>query len=35
MPLLKHRRRLGPAEAEACQRQLLQEAGFHRSEPLF
>ena len=35
MPLLKRRWRLAPADAEACQLQLLQEAGFHRSEPLF
>jgi hypothetical protein len=35
MPLLKRRRRLGAAEAEACRRHLQQEAGFHHSEPLF
>jgi hypothetical protein len=35
MPLLKRRRHLAPAEAEACRLQLLQEAGFHRCEPLF
>jgi hypothetical protein len=35
MPLLKHRRRLAAAEAEACRRHLQQEAGFHHSEPLF
>ncbi|MFM7236061.1 MAG: hypothetical protein ACKOYK_04710 [Cyanobium sp.] len=35
MPLLKRRWRLAPAEAEACRQQLLQEAGFHRCEPLF
>lgn len=35
MPLLKSRRRLGPAEAEACRRHLQQEAGFQHSEPLF
>ncbi|MFO0032242.1 MAG: hypothetical protein ACK54Z_08290 [Cyanobacteriota bacterium] len=35
MPLLKRRWRLAPAEAEACRQQLLQEAGFERSEPLF
>jgi hypothetical protein len=35
MPLLKRRRRLGPAEAEACRRSLQQEAGFRHSEPLF
>jgi len=35
MPLLKRRRRLAAAEAEACHRHLQQEAGFHHSEPLF
>lgn len=35
MPLLKRRRRLGAAEAEACRRSLQQEAGFRHSEPLF
>ena len=35
MPLLKRRWRLAPAEAEACRQQLLQEAGFRRSDPLF
>jgi hypothetical protein len=35
MPLLKRRWRLAPAEAEACRQQLVQEAGFHRCEPLF
>jgi hypothetical protein len=35
MPLLKRRWRLAPAEAEACRQRLVQEAGFHRSEPLF
>ena len=35
MPLLKRRRRLAAAEAEACRRHLQQEAGFHHSEPLF
>lgn len=35
MPLLKRRSRLAPAEAEACRQRLLQEAGFHRCEPLF
>jgi len=35
MPLLKSRRRLAAAEAEACRRHLQQEAGFHHSEPLF
>jgi hypothetical protein len=34
-PLLKRRRRLAAAEAEACHRHLQQEAGFHHSEPLF
>ncbi len=35
MPLLKRRRRLAAAEAEACRRHLQQEAGFHHSDPLF
>ncbi len=35
MPLLKRRLKLAPAEAEACRRRLLQEDGYHRSEPLF
>ena len=35
MPLLKRRWHLAPAEAEACRQQLVQEAGFHRCEPLF
>lgn len=35
MPLLKRRQRLAAAEAEACRRHLQQEAGYHRSEPLF
>jgi hypothetical protein len=35
MPLLKRRQRLPAAEAEACRRQLQQEAGFRRSDPLF
>lgn len=35
MPLLKRRRRLPPAEAEACRRRLQQEAGYRCSEPLF
>lgn len=35
MPLLKSRRRLAPAEAEACRRHLQQEAGYRRSDPLF
>jgi hypothetical protein len=35
MPLLKRRRRLASEEAEACRRQLQQEAGYHHSEPLF
>ncbi|MEB3270537.1 MAG: hypothetical protein VKJ44_02650 [Synechococcus sp.] len=35
LPLLKRRRRLAPAEAEACRRHLQQEAGFRRSDPLF
>jgi hypothetical protein len=35
MPLLKRRRRLAAAEAEACRRHLQQEGGFHHSEPLF
>lgn len=35
MPLIKHRRRLPRAEAEACSQRLQQEAGYHHSEPLF
>ncbi|MFM7086450.1 MAG: hypothetical protein ACKOXO_05600 [Cyanobium sp.] len=35
MPLLKRRLRLAPAEAEACRRQLQQEAGYRCSDPLF
>jgi hypothetical protein len=35
MPLLKRRRHLAVAEAEACRRQLQREEGFHHSEPLF
>lgn len=35
MPLLKRRRRLPAAEAEACRRHLQQVAGYRRSEPLF
>ena len=35
MPLLKRRRSLAIEEAEACRRRLQQEAGYHRSEPLF
>jgi hypothetical protein len=35
MPLLKHRRCLALKDAEACRRRLQQEAGYHRSEPLF
>jgi hypothetical protein len=35
MPLLKRRQRLAAEEAEACRRHLQQEAGYHRSEPLF
>jgi hypothetical protein len=35
MPLLKRRLRLPAAEAEACRRQLQQEGGYRRSEPLF
>jgi len=35
MPLLKRRLRLPAAEAEACRRQLQQEAGYRCSEPLF
>jgi hypothetical protein len=35
MPLLKRRQRLPAAEAEACRRHLQQEAGYHRSDPLF
>jgi hypothetical protein len=35
MPLLKSRRRLAAADADACRRHLQQEAGFHHSEPLF
>ena len=35
MPLLKRRRRLAAADAEACRRHLQQEAGFHHSDPLF
>ena len=35
MPLLKHRRRLDPAEARRWQERLLQEGGFRSSEPLF
>ncbi len=35
MPLIKHRRRLPRAEAEACRRHLQQEAGYRHSDPLF
>jgi hypothetical protein len=35
MPLLKHRRRLDPAEARRWQERLQQEGGFRSSEPLF
>ncbi|QVL53972.1 MAG: hypothetical protein KFB97_06540 [Cyanobium sp. M30B3] len=35
LPLLKHRRRLDPAEARRWQERLLQEGGFRSSEPLF
>lgn len=35
MPLLKRRRHLAAAEAEACRRSLQLEAGFRHSEPLF
>jgi hypothetical protein len=35
MPLLKHRQRLDPAEAQRWQERLLQEGGFRSSEPLF
>jgi hypothetical protein len=35
LPLLKRRCHLAWEEAEACHRQLQQEAGYHRSEPLF
>ena len=35
MPLLKRRRCIGTAEAEACRRSLQLEAGFRHSEPLF
>jgi hypothetical protein len=35
LPLLKRRRRLPAAEAEACRRHLQQEGGYRRSEPLF
>ena len=35
LPLLKRRRRLAIAEAMACRRSLLLEAGYRRSEPLF
>ncbi|MEB3352609.1 MAG: DUF1651 domain-containing protein [Cyanobacteriota bacterium] len=35
MPLIKHRRRLPRAEAEACRRRLQQEAGYRHSDPLF
>jgi len=35
LPLLKRRSHLAWEEAEACRRQLQQEAGYHRSEPLF
>jgi hypothetical protein len=35
MPLLKRRRSLAIEEAEDCRRRLQQEAGYHRSEPLF
>jgi len=35
MPLLKHRRRLDPAEAERRRQRLQQEGGFRCSEPLF
>ena len=35
LPLLKRRRRLPAAEAEACRRHLQQEDGYRRSDPLF
>jgi hypothetical protein len=35
MPLLKRRRQLGAAEAEACRHSFQQEAGFRHSDPLF
>ncbi len=35
MPLLKRRRRLAAADAEACLVRLQREAGYRRSEPLF
>lgn len=35
MPLLKCRHWLAAEEAEARRRHLQQEAGYHRSEPLF
>jgi len=35
MPLLKHRKRLGPEEAERCRRRLQLEGGFRCSDPLF
>jgi len=35
MPLLKHRRRLDPAEAERWRQRLQQEGGFRCSDPLF
>lgn len=35
MPLLKHRHRLDPAEAERQRQRLQREGGFHRSQPLF
>jgi hypothetical protein len=35
MPLLKRRRHLPRAEADACRRRLQQEAGYRNSDPLF
>ena len=35
MPLLKRRHRLAAEEAERCRRQLQQEGGYLRSDPLF
>ena len=35
LPLLKHRKRLRPEEAERCRRRLQLEGGFRCSDPLF
>lgn len=35
MPLLKRRRQLPLAEADACRRRLQQDAGYRNSDPLF